>query len=534
MAKPQKVPGHRYLFRRGGVLVFRRAVPKYALSLFGKGEEHVSFETGDLAIALPLWAEEVSKFNVKLAQAKAKRARSIGRPTQRRVPSNIEIEEAVRKSLAERLHRNEADYVMEASDADVDGYIAELLRHGQDVDEGLKRNGTGPATTTVWIAEALIDEHDWDVRPDTPTYRYLVRIVARGQREARDRLNQIIENQPIKVVDDTFSPEQYRLDIERARERRSVAFASIFEMFDGYVAERKPAPRTVRAWRRQLRHFVTFVGHENAAQITSQDVQAWKESLLSAVLPNGRKRHPRTVKDTYLSALRTVLRWAKENQHISSNPAAEVRVRPPKRVRVRDAGFSDEEAATILAATDLPLPPQVSKERAFAVRWVPWLCAYSGARVNEITQMRRQDVFQVDGIWVMLITPEAGGVKDSRHRNVPIHPAILKRGFVSELEERNGPLFYDPSRRLKPSNEITQPRKVGEYLAAWVRKIGVDDPRVQPNHGWRHRFKSLARKYEMDSETREVIQGHAPRTEGEGYGTREHMAPMLKAILLLP
>lgn len=71
MAKPQKVPGYRYLFRRGGVLVFRRGVPDYARPLFGKGEEHVSFDTGDLRIALPLWAEEVSKFNAVLLRAKA-------------------------------------------------------------------------------------------------------------------------------------------------------------------------------------------------------------------------------------------------------------------------------------------------------------------------------------------------------------------------------------------------------------------------------------------------------------------------------
>ncbi|MEC5293197.1 hypothetical protein, partial [Aurantimonas sp. C2-3-R2] len=31
-------------------------------------------------------------------------------------------------------------------------------------------------------------------------------------------------------------------------------------------------------------------------------------------------------------------------------------------------------------------------------RWVPWICAYTGARVNEITQLRRQDIKQIDGI----------------------------------------------------------------------------------------------------------------------------------------
>ena len=44
------------------------------------------------------------------------------------------------------------------------------------------------------------------------------------------------------------------------------------------------------------------------------------------------------------------------------------------------------------------------------------MCAYAGARVNEITQLRAQDVSSriVNGesVSVLLITPEAGSVKD--------------------------------------------------------------------------------------------------------------------------
>jgi len=534
MAKPVKVPGYRYLFRRGSVLIFRRGVPEYARAIFGKGEAHVSFDTGDLRDALPRWAEEVANFNALLVRAKSGRAAPALTPALRCTPANIEIEEAVRRMLADRLERNEVDRVLEASDEAVEEFKLVLGWQATDIEEGLKRNGAGPSLSTVWMAEALIEENAWDVEPNTPAYRHLIRTVVRSQREARDRFHQIIDSDPIKVVDDTFSPEQYRLDVERQRERRNHLPISLFDVFEGYVAERKPAPRTIRAWRRQLVHFTKFVGYDDAARITPKEVQQWKESLLTSKMADGSTRNARTVKDTYLSALRTVLSWAKENHHIPANPAADVRVRAPKRVRLRDAGFTDDEAALILKATDNAPPKKLSKERAFARRWVPWLCAYSGARVNEITQMRRQDVFQVDGIWVMLITPEAGAVKSGLHRTVPIHSAIINRGFVVEIADLTGPLFYDPARRLKPSDEITQPRKVGEHLAAWVREVGMDDPRVQPNHGWRHRFKSLARKYEMDAETREVIQGHAPRTEGDGYGTRDHIGPMLKAISLLP
>ncbi len=54
---------------------------------------------------------------------------------------------------------------------------------------------------------------------------------------------------------------------------------TLTELFDAYVAERKPAASTVNAWRRLVTAFGTFLGHEDAARITPEDVLAWKTKL---------------------------------------------------------------------------------------------------------------------------------------------------------------------------------------------------------------------------------------------------------------
>jgi hypothetical protein len=56
----------------------------------------------------------------------------------------------------------------------------------------------------------------------------------------------------------------------------------------------------------------------------------------------------------------------------------------------------------------------MAKENVAARRWVPWLCAYTGARVNEITQMRSRDVMIVDGLDCVRITPEAAPSRTPR------------------------------------------------------------------------------------------------------------------------
>jgi integrase len=299
---------------------------------------------------------------------------------------------------------------------------------------------------------------------------------------------------------------------------RTRAKVPLFDLFDGYVAERQPAPATQKAFRRQLEHLVAFLGHDDAARMTADDLVNWKDDLL-APQPDGTRRAARTVKDTYLAAARAVFAWGVDNRRLDSNPAAGVRVRAPKKPRLRDPGFSETEALTILKATLGPSSEQISPEHARARRWVPWLCAYTGARVNEMTQLRAEDVLEEDGVWVLRITPEAGSVKTHEARIVPIHSHLIDQGFLNVVGEiGSGPLFYDPRRGRGGSAQNPHSKKTGERLAAWVRSIGVADPEVQPNHAWRHRFKTVGREAGMDPEARDRIQGHAPRSEGQAYG----------------
>ncbi|QDZ10420.1 hypothetical protein [Devosia ginsengisoli] len=93
--------------------------------------------------------------------------------------------------------------------------------------------------------------------------------------------------------------------------------------------------------------------------------------------------------------------------------------------------FQEEDAQAILKATTLPLGPRASIHFRLVVRWVPWLCAYTGARSGEITQLRKQDIEQhKDGFWILHITPEAGTVKGSMPRTVVLHDHLIEQGFL--------------------------------------------------------------------------------------------------------
>ena len=103
-------------------------------------------------------------------------------------------------------------------------------------------------------------------------------------------------------------------------------------------------------------------------------------------LRTGRPITAKTVKDNDLSALKTVFGWAVTNRKLKANPAAGITIKLGKPAKLRSKGFTDEEARALLKAASnyVPRGGQERPETTAAKRWVPWLCAFTGARVGEM------------------------------------------------------------------------------------------------------------------------------------------------------
>jgi integrase len=163
---------------------------------------------------------------------------------------------------------------------------------------------------------------------------------------------------------------------------------------------------------------------------------------------------------------------------------------------------------------------------------VPWLCAYSGARAGEITQLRGKDIEQRGNIHVMKLSPNAGTMKTRQIRVVPLHEHIIEQGFLEMVREVGlGALFYDDRTPHRASNDPLNPSRsragnVRGDLAEWVREIGITDKEVSPTHGWRHTFKQVAERAGITEKVHDAITGHTPPSEGRKYGppTVEDMA----------
>jgi integrase len=300
------------------------------------------------------------------------------------------------------------------------------------------------------------------------------------------------------------------------------------QLFEQWASERKPAQGTVDTWRYVFQAMTEHFKDRSASSITPDEAQTWVKSLVTE------SRSAGAVANNWIPASKTIFNWAVEHKLVQRNPFANVKLTVPKTTKLRDTqAFYDQEWRTILSGS-LKITNTSTPDGA-ARRWVPWLCAYTGARPGEITQLRCEDVIKRDGIDAIRITPAAGTVKGKKSRAVPLHEHLIEQGFLKFVTERGaGPLFYNPNEKRddrEPTNQ-RKPRAVQtrQRLAAWVRSLGIDDPELSPLHAWRHTFKRVADREDISQRMSDYITGHAAKSVGAGYGAPllEDMAKAMK------
>lgn len=284
---------------------------------------------------------------------------------------------------------------------------------------------------------------------------------------------------------------------------------SVLGLYEKYAAVPDRNPKTIAQWRRYILHLVDFVGSDDLQAFTHDDLVSWRNHLRDQVTYKGKRLSAKTINGSYLGAANALFGWAKGDGIIALNPMREVtNVSLPKKPRIRSKMFTRDETILILQSSMKPSASREGEDLRNAKRWCPWLMAYSGARVNEITQLRKVDIFEQEGIWVMRITPEAGSVKGKEPRLVPLHSHLRDQGFLKFVQGRHdGPLFYDPTRRRSDHAINRQANRLGSKLAEWVRSLGLEG--VMPNHAWRHYFSSAAVRYELDPRVTKAITGHS-------------------------
>lgn len=162
--------------------------------------------------------------------------------------------------------------------------------------------------------------------------------------------------------------------------------------------------------------------------------------------------------NNYVKNLTTFFTYAMREGYCERNPFDGLRVKQRGKVSAERSAFTEEDLRAIFdksryASANGPKPNQY---------WLPLLGLYTGARLNELCQLRLDDVVTVGGIDCIYIRQGSDDQKlktITSERLVPIHSQLKRLGFLGYIAKQRA----EGQARVFP--ELTRHKKHG-YSAA--------------------------------------------------------------------
>ena len=228
-----------------------------------------------------------------------------------------------------------------------------------------------------------------------------------------------------------------------------------------------------------------------------------------------------------LRKLSAFMNWCKTNGYIQDNPLTGLKMMTGSAKEAR-LSFEQHDLTTLL---DLDALKTEARKHPWRY-WIPLLGRYTGARLEELCQLRTDDFVEQQGILCIRIDDSSEGqnLKNaSSRRMLPIHPSLIELGLLRHVESARA----TGAHRLFPELEPVR-GKLGHAPSKWFgrykAKRGIDDTK-KTFHSFRHTLIDDLRDAGVQDSLIKRIVGHEDSAVTFGvYGSRTPLKAMLEAL----
>lgn len=502
------------LLRRGDTYHYHRRVPLHLVDIIGKKFIRRSLGTDSLKEARRLRTVEDARTELMFRDAE----KGI-KPIAGRAGVSLEALTVYVRDTVEEMDRQTAERFALSPPADKQS-LADLVAEAE-IDLSILTDLTDPRQeeTVAWQADRIAHANSLDLT-DASLLAQFAELVRRGLVEvARRRIGRLTNKNGKTFHDAVFDP--------ASKPTAPASMAKLDpDIVDGWAAERKPSQKFIDSCRNEVRKFLAHSGPKTVGAIARADVQAYKAAMI------GDGQSPANIK-TRLSRLGTVLGWATENGYLDANPAKGITIKVPKKSKDKRQPFDAEDLNAIFSGPVHTGGERPTRGRGEASYWLPLLALFTGARLEEMAQLRPHDVVQEayadsDGqtrkSWFIKIVEVDGEhgttVKTAgSERMVPIHSMLEELGFTAFVRNQQHAKHARLFHLLKPGGYGRLGNKWGEWWSRYMRgTIGITDER-KVFHSFRHTFKDMARHSGVTEGVARQIMGHSGEDVADDYGS---------------
>lgn len=195
-----------------------------------------------------------------------------------------------------------------------------------------------------------------------------------------------------------------------------------------------------------------------------------------------------------------------DGKHLAVNPLAGIRAIATPDSEDTGSPFIDAELKAIFDPVEFPKWASKYPHRWFG----PILGLYSGARVNEIAQLRLEDIDTIDGVPGFLVRKigKKQSIKNKHSRRfIPLAQPVIDCGFLGYVKEAREAgverLFPD----LPNSTGLGYGRQLSRQFSVYIKRQGVSE-KGQRFHGFRHTIASKLDEAGVSASAIAAITGH--------------------------
>lgn len=551
-----------HLQKRGGVWYYRRRVPTECVSAIGRGMIFCSLKTPDLKEARHRRDLKDVEWNARFEACGADQPQSV-------VQNSAASAASTSQGIPPKMDRAQVVRIVQDYVARMDARMEGRHENHGPSDEQDRWDRVGDAMEELRILKNLDDPRSDEFLSDgerqisaersgvsnetiftTPAAIELLRraLIELGNRKLA-RLN---DDRSQIFFDTLFSPSQ----------SAETTFGDLAEQYlredDEEAHTNGTSQKTRDRTKAQVALIRSLVGDDVSVASISYDRCMELRRILAKVPTNWNKHYKGATvheaiergqaegrdtlgaitQDQNLAAFRRILDLGLRKGLLTSNPA--VGIRPLKRDAVALAEKRQPftlrqliqffRSKTYLAGPYLSRPSDEHFRNSGWRFWLAPLMLFAGLRPNEICQALVSDVRQTpSGTWFIEVTDEPGeegalkrSVKtQSSRRRVPLHPQLLRMGFLEFVANR---------RSLATNSRLfeTKPDKYGNaaaYPLKWLRdhylNEAIDMEERQSVYSFRHSFRDALRRSGANPDVLEALGwSQGARVVSDHYGSR--------------
>lgn len=228
-----------------------------------------------------------------------------------------------------------------------------------------------------------------------------------------------------------------------------------------------------------------------------------------------------------LRKLSAFMNWCKTNGYMQDNPLTGLKMMTGS---AKEARLSFEQR-DLTALLDLNALKTEARKHPWRY-WIPLLGRYTGARLEELCQLRVDDFVEQQGIQCIRVDDSSEGQNlknTSSRRMLPVHPLLVEEGLLRHVESARN----SGTHRLFPELEPVR-GKLGHAPSKWFGrykvKRGIDDNK-KTFHSFRHTLIDDLRDAGVQDSLIKRIVGHEDSAVTFGvYGSRTPLKAMLEAL----